>query len=491
MDLGTHFGSIWRSKWLALAFAILAAALVYLVDSQRPDRFRAQTLLSVQTSSNSNDRQTQAEFAAGAFAALAGTSAVREDAASLAHGMMTADDFGGHASAAVGASPSLLVVAGTGGRAESADYALSLATALVVRVSADNTRALAEDVAPLQQQLDRIADQFTRAPSGPLADALRAQYDGLAAAIANRRVQSPTRLSFLTAPPQVSVAQTGPRPAKDAGFAFVLALVVAAETLVGLRRLRGKLSMGAPASDAQTATGLPVLAELNSGRHAGTRGDADAARAWATLAPRLGDARCLVVVGCGDRQAASVVALRLALTVDRMGRPSILVDAGHGGHPARAGRSGSTDLAARLARLRHDLQQRGRQISVRLVQADYAAMLLVHSSGTDAADPDDRRRSDDVMILAGPTAEHFDDTLALLQHFPYPVVLAVDELRATRRGLHTATRSLAASSAEPLGLVLLRHRRFPHLPHRQTPMPHPLTQSTADPAQRIVASPSP
>lgn len=493
MDLGTHLGSIWRSKWVALAIALLAAALVFLVSSQRPDRFRAETVLSVQISANSSDRQLQAEFAAGTFTALADTRAVREDAASLADGPRTADDFKAHSSVAVGASPSLLVVAGTGGRADSADYALSLATALVVRVSGDNTEALAEDVAPLQQQLDRVAGQLTRTPPGPAADALRAQYNGLAAAIANRRAQTPTRLSFLTAPPQVSVAKTGPRPAKDAAFAFILAVVVAAEALVGLRRLRGKLSAGAPASDALAVTGLPVLAEISARGAAGTRGDAEAARAWASLAHRLGDARCLVVVGCGDRQVASVVALQFALTVDRLGRPSILVDAGaeRGGHRARPSHSGPTDLAARLAGVRRDCQQRGRQITVRLVRADYASTLLVPSSAPEDAG-DDRRRADDVMILAGPTAEHFDDTFALLQRFPYPVVLAVDELRVTRRALLSATRSLAASRAEPLGLVLLRRRRFPRLPNHRVPMPmpRPSASTPGDPAQRIVGSPS-
>lgn len=461
-DLGDHFRAIWAKKYLVLLISLLVAAAAYLLSSQQDEVFEASLRLRLapgEVVSGQRVTETETAFLATSYAEL-GSGDVVLDPAAEAVGL-SVDRLRGVADVAASGTPGFIDVSASAGSAERAEeLADAVSQALVDAIQERQDATLATTVAPVQAELDELADELgTLELEDPERPMLEARYDALLQALISRQVRTVDRLEVVS-PARSEGAPVSPRPRRDATLAFLLALVINGELVVLLSALGDRLSPENLAEDIAQTTGLPLLARVPGGRRSQPT---EAFRELRTNLQFMGGDRSIssvAVVGDAAGVGKTMAALNLARSVASAGLTVVLVD-GDLRRPSVHDRLGIPRTPGLT-----DFIQEGRTDVVRSAPAGEPGTLDVLTSGSPLADPLDLLttrlrplidvlRTSELTVIDTPPLRLFSDGLAIASECD-ATILVVDVRSTKRREVKVAVERLRQVGANVVGVVANR-----------------------------------
>jgi capsular exopolysaccharide synthesis family protein len=332
MTLADHLRVITQNWWRVLIIAVVAALLAYLYSGSQDNVYSSSTLLSVAAGLGSDQTQgvsgDELSLRADFYAAIAKTPTVAGAGAKNAKLDLSPLDAAGRISTVTGATSGLLLVKATGTTPNNAAALVNgTAVALKQYVADEQTRIINERVDALNQKVDFLQGLLDKARPGS-ADA--AQFESNIAvtrqAIADAQTQTPFAISVVT-PGVANSSPVSPTPTRDALLAFLLAGIIAAESLVILRAFSDRFARAQDAAGISEFTGLPVLAMIPRGR------GPDVVEAFRTLRTNLlflegaGRPRTVAMVSPNPGAGKSFCAIHLAESAVAVDAEVVLVDA--------------------------------------------------------------------------------------------------------------------------------------------------------------------
>jgi capsular polysaccharide biosynthesis protein len=264
-----------------------------------------------------------------------------------------------------------------------------------------------------------------------------------------------------------------PTPVPDAVVAAVVSALVAAESVVVWRKLRGRINPVDPGPVLEGITGVPV-ADLRSERSQNR-----------SLLPffsnHLEDRPLITIVQRGPEPSTEPAAL-LARTAAGLSSRVLLVDADlaqpilhrHFGHPRTPGLaevlSGGTPLGS---------------VVRRASDTNPAAVLSAGSTPTDLSAYDRvtathevvRASGADCVVLSTTSSSSLDDALLITHHFGDATVLAFDPVRIKENEVVDLVDRMRAVGARLAGIVLYNDGGF-RMGRRSAPWPSTAVDST-------------
>ncbi len=328
MDVEDHRRAIWRRRRQILALSFVIAVLVFARSSGIDDVYGSDARLQALPGGAGADvPESRASFLATTYAALLGSDAVAERAASDSGLHLDESAAADRLSASVSSTAGFLTVSATGPSAEDAQaLAQAAAEALSASVSSSEAARISSLLTPIDDQLDQLLSDLRAAPEESVErDVLQAQYQAVLARRTELAAQQPDELRVVDAA-EAGGAPLSPTPARDAVLAFVVAMIVNAELAVLLEAVSGRFS--GRDEEVTRLTGLPVLTRIP---HADQGDTVEALRVLRTNLLYLevpgGVIRCLGVLGVGEGVGTSFVAAGLASATAALALPVVLVDA--------------------------------------------------------------------------------------------------------------------------------------------------------------------
>jgi tyrosine-protein kinase len=235
VELTGYLRLIWASKRWLLLFAVVAAAVVYLLSSARSDEYESRALGQiVSTSQASGEILTEEQLLSlsNVYDELADTRTVHE----LAH--EDPDVKGQEASfdSSVEVEPEsrigvLRFSALSGDPAEAARFANAYAQAFADYLSSLQIDQLKESLGPIQERIDEINAELAETPAGDPSEAgLQIELQALQDQIATETA-SPGDTMRVVEQAAPSNTPVSPRPLRDALLALIGALVLGASAI--------------------------------------------------------------------------------------------------------------------------------------------------------------------------------------------------------------------------------------------------------------------
>ncbi|MGH9049168.1 MAG: Wzz/FepE/Etk N-terminal domain-containing protein [Acidimicrobiia bacterium] len=414
-----HFRLMWRRRWIIVAVSLIIAAGAYAWSRARPKVYQATAQIDVisdATADTTSLGRENVEIVSGRFAALADTSSILRDAIDLS------------------------------------GLNISLSTARG-RVTADDSDTLG------------FVEVVARGPSPASAEALAdgvvesLQQDAEDAAVETDEEQAP--IPRVVSPADASPTPIEPKPERDAVLAFLVALVLSAETAALLGTVAGRFPAGRIREEVEEVTDVPVLARIPRKGHDEVVEAFRELRAQVDFARGGVDVRSVAVTGVDPGGGASYVARGLAQIAANLKVSVVLVDANLR-RPSVAENlhlppsPGLGDLLLGSAfepsilRQANPLQKRFRVLTAGLAVPDAPGLL----GGGALRKLLDQLTDVEIVVVDTPAVTESADALVIAAQVDASI-LVVDASATRKRALHDGVRRLTPH-ARLLGTVLNR-----------------------------------
>jgi Mrp family chromosome partitioning ATPase len=329
---------VWRHRFWLLAFSLLAAIAVFVVGSLRSSTYTASAVLGVTpgvTPGQTVNNDTVA-FATNYYERLVRSDAVLTSGAAAAGPGTTLENMRDRISTTSTATDGTVTVKADASTAdESVKVASAVANATIAQGRKDQEDERNAKIGALQQDRDAAKNQLDAlAADSPDRSRLESQYQADVQAIADQQ-NAPFNTAKLLESPQVPKAPGGPSSKALALFTFLAVLVLGAEGLVVLARLRRR---GEPPPEETPAT-TPAEPVDEHDRMRVPLLPFDTALPDLMLQSVEEGHRLIAVVGSGDFPATNDVAIALGQELAASGRSTLVVE-GDMAHPSLASRLG-------------------------------------------------------------------------------------------------------------------------------------------------------
>jgi Mrp family chromosome partitioning ATPase/capsular polysaccharide biosynthesis protein len=329
---------VWRHRFWLLAFSLLAAIAVFVAGSLRSSTYTASAVLGVTpgvTPGQTVNNDTVA-FATNYYERLVRSDAVLTNGAAAAGPGTTLEDMRNRISTASTSTDGTVTVKADASTAdESVKVASAVANATIAQGRKDQEDERNAKISALQQDRDAAKSQLDAlAADSPDRARLESQYQADVQAIADQQ-NAPFNTAKLLESPQVPKAPGGPSSKALALFTFLAVLVLGAEGLVVLARLRRKGEV--PPEEAPATTPAEPVDEHDRMRVPLL--PFDSALPDLMLQSVEEGHRLIAVVGSGDFPATNDVAIALGQELAASGRSTLVVE-GDMAHPSLASRLG-------------------------------------------------------------------------------------------------------------------------------------------------------
>lgn len=231
-----------RSVLAIVAAALFAAAAVYVWQSGRDEVYESTTLLAVDapaTLAAAGGRPENIVFLARTTAARARIGPVVEDAVGRSDLDLTPAEARQRLDVTVSNQDATISIRAQGPSGEAAQaLASALAAALGDHVRAEQASVREERLSPLVARIEALEGELSELPpDSTQRAAAEREYQALVAERATVQVEPYDRLQVLS-PADVPSESVSPRPRRDALIAFIIALVIGIEWLIGSRLYR-------------------------------------------------------------------------------------------------------------------------------------------------------------------------------------------------------------------------------------------------------------
>jgi Mrp family chromosome partitioning ATPase/capsular polysaccharide biosynthesis protein len=332
LHIADYVRPMWQRKWLILVAVVLATTGVYAYYANKPDVYRASTLVYTK---DPGDPVTGAASQAGSDRSVQNQAALLYSR-DVARSVNRAINFPG--------SPEALLNAVKIEARAGEDFVVITARAPSGQLAADIVNGYAREFASVsnEQNLRRIRKARGVAQqqldSLPNTEENQITREGLASEV--------RRLDLALAVPPATTQQVDralppsepvePKPVRNAGFAFVLSLILAITLAFGMERFDRRIKRP---EDVEVAYRLPLLAVLPHSNEPDTKADdlislspvfREAFRALRSnieLATLDAPARTILVTSAGPSEGKSTVARNLALVFRETGKRVAVVEA--------------------------------------------------------------------------------------------------------------------------------------------------------------------
>lgn len=463
MDLRSHFGAMWRRKWLIGAIAVLAFLVVFVLTSLQSKVYQADAEISVTPAFSADTGQSASQdaatYLASLYAALGTTRPVLSEAATASHLGISEVTVQSRISVVASQTVGFITITADGASA-SAAQALdqALVSSLLKTVAAQQAASLASELAPVKSQIQSVSAQLAASGlSAASQSSLTAQLGALQTAETNAELAPVNQLTVVS-PARANTAPVRPTPKRTAALAFVVALVLAAEGAAAAELIGDRFNAEQIEEDVSRLTGIPVLA------HVPTGDNEDTVEALRTLRTNLlfmneaEDVRTVAVVSPDAAAGKSFVAVRLATSMAELGVPAAIID-GDMRRPVIHERMdiprqpGLSDLLGGSA-----LADCGR------IDPDHENLLIV-PAGSPIEDPAGalsrhlRRRVLErldqarLIVLDTPAESVFPDAATIAASADATIVV-IDAGGTSRRSVRTMLNRLRQVRARPIGVVV-------------------------------------
>jgi len=337
MDLGDHLRTIGANWWRILLIAAIVGVAVFGFSKRQDKTYRASQLVSVAPQLNSfgapEDAQTLA-FKVSGFAQILQQNDVAQGAVKIGNldkkfGMDYKDVQSGLSMVTNPVGGLILV------RFASHDTAKALATVDALSKSLQQNSATADSINnqnQIQQNNQAIGRYRTLLRTPGLSAATISDINNKVSDLLfqNSQLAGPTSGSVrlqTVAQLDGNGAPISPTPTRDGVLAFLVALVIAAESFVLVRALSDRVSKASDVATITDLTGLPVLAQVPRGR------GPEVVEAFRTLRTNLmflegaGQPRTIAFLSPNSSAGKSFCSVQLAESAIAVDAQVVLVDA--------------------------------------------------------------------------------------------------------------------------------------------------------------------
>jgi capsular exopolysaccharide synthesis family protein len=328
MDIGQHFRIIWRRRVPILLLSLLIAGLVYLWSSRQAEVYQASSQVTVDAVVTSPNVEATELLRARTYAQLATSTPVLQAAIGDADLPWNVNQLRGKLSIGTSSSVPLISITSRGGSPEQAILMnRAVGDALVDQVDADQQAELDSDLEALDAEIDRQRDEVNRAET----EVERNAANQVLVALLNNRsgvLTADRDRVEVQGEPFARVQPISPTPARDTVLAFVLALIVNAELVVGLTALGDRFSSERDVARLLAERGIPILGRIPSSR---SRPDLlDAFRELRTnliVHQESAERLRIAVTGVEPRAGKTFVSVHAAQSLADLGFETVLIDA--------------------------------------------------------------------------------------------------------------------------------------------------------------------
>jgi capsular exopolysaccharide synthesis family protein len=328
MDIGQHFRIIWRRRVPILLLSILIAGLVFIWSSRQPKVYQASSEVSVNAVTNGVNVQVESGLKARTYAQLATSTPVLQTAIQAADLPYNVNQLRGHLTVTTASDVPLITIVSRG-RSTTQAIAInkSVGDALVDKVVADQDTELRGNLEQLDAEIKRQQDIVDNAPQGPEKQAAIQVLTNLSGKRADLQTADQDRLE-VQGVPFARARPITPKPARDTLLAFVLALILNAELVVGLTALGDRFSSERDVARLLAERGIPILGRIPSSR---SRPDLlDAFRELRTnliVHQETAERLRIAVTGVEPRAGKTFVSVHAAQSLADLGFETVLIDA--------------------------------------------------------------------------------------------------------------------------------------------------------------------
>lgn len=321
MDLLEQFAAVWARRFTVLLIALEIAIGVFLLRSVSPERFEATSVVQIRLNdAASGDPTSQVDYYVDTVIGLATSRTVVAEAVSQAEVATDPEEVADAMNVEAGTEPGFVHVTVTGDTGpQVARLADALVAAVAQRVAADQDQVRIAERDRLSQALAETLDQLQNLPSTDNATqaALVREREELLSALRSNAVGGDSWQVVTVDGAQTPDSPVSPIPWRDAVLAFLLGLILVAETIVIRRAWRGAISARDPVRDVSEALGDVPTVRLDALASPG---------AVAPVLPHVGSTSRVTVVHLGSRPGARTAVLLAELLALR-GSEVLLVDA--------------------------------------------------------------------------------------------------------------------------------------------------------------------
>jgi capsular exopolysaccharide synthesis family protein len=329
MDIGQHFRIIWRRRVPILLLSIVIAGLVFIWSSRQPKVFQATSQVSVDVVTNSPNPTTEAQLATRRYAQQATSTPVLEDAISKADIPMNVTQLRSHLTVTSSSDIPLITIVSRGpSTTRSITMNKAVGDALVAKVADDQQTKQKAQLLSLQSEIDRqqriIDTTKPNSADHQIAVQTLTQLNSRQADIET----SPQDSLEVQGTPFARAKAISPKPVRDAALAFVLALIINSELVVGLTALGDRFSSERDVARLLAERGIPILGRIPSSR---SRPDLlDAFRELRTnliVHQETAERLRIAVTGVEPRAGKTFVSVHAAQSLADLGFETVLIDA--------------------------------------------------------------------------------------------------------------------------------------------------------------------
>ena len=330
MDIGQHFRIIWRRRVPILLLSLLIAGLVYLWSSRQASVYQAASQVNVDAAvGNTPNVESASLLKARTYAQLATSTPVLQDAIEAADLPMNVTQLREKLSVGTSSSVPLITITSRGASTTQAiNMNAAVGDALVDKVEADQAAALAADLEVINGEIEKQKEVVDAAERGSTERTIQANVLGtLLTQRSNLQTEDQDKLEVL-GEPFARARPISPKPARDTLLAFVLALIVNAELVVGLTALGDRFSSERDVARLLAERGIPILGRIPSSR---SRPDLlDAFRELRTnliVHQETPERLRIAVTGVEPRAGKTFVSVHAAQSLADLGFETVLIDA--------------------------------------------------------------------------------------------------------------------------------------------------------------------
>jgi capsular polysaccharide biosynthesis protein len=268
MTSPNHLQSIWRQKWIVMIVSVAVAVSVWAVRKSATPTYRATSLLTVTPAAELSGGTITPEataFLARSYASRVVTAPVLGDATRNLGPSLTVSEARRRITVRTSPQSGDIQVNSTASSARDA-VALNRAVvdSLASHVAADQAAERQQSVAPLDAQVASAQATLASAPAGsPAAAAALSTYTALLDARAARQARPDDRLDVIDQA-SLPLSPVAPKPARDAVFGLIVALVVTSELAVFLPSLTEARRHRAQGEDDGARLAVPARPEADA-----------------------------------------------------------------------------------------------------------------------------------------------------------------------------------------------------------------------------------
>jgi capsular exopolysaccharide synthesis family protein len=461
VDVGEHFRTIRAGWWRILIAGLLVAVGTYYVRKQAPNEYQAGAVVQVVSGAAlaGLGSTTQTQYVTDSYAALGNTTSVISQAiasnglkidVATAQSRLTVETVG----------LGIILIKATGPSVrEAVGLTQGTLAALVNEAKNQQTGLYRRDTANLTAERTRINSRLTTLnPSSREAAMQRVRLTAVSEALAKRAALPSNQVSAVAL-----AASNGqpisPKPFRDAEFAFIVALILAAELWVW-RSVRADRFSSLDESEMMRDLGLPVLARVPSGNSSETLESIRTLRTNLMFLSGAAKPRTVAVVSANPESGKTFVAVELAEAAATVDEQVVFVDA---------------DLRRPTAHEHFGLRRapgltavlQGADVAGALRRVRTGSSLRVLPTGSSSTDPSallgarafrsvlEQLRTMRLVVVDTPAVSMFPDALAVASQCD-ATVFVLDMKTSRKRAVRAAIEALRRRGANVVGVVVNR-----------------------------------